>query len=252
MNSTKMNAYKMKHVVVVSKAVKACLWISAFAIALSVNAVYAGNFAINTETRTTPLVVDGSGNWYQTGAGTVTLNAGGSIVIKAPQWHTIIMTAAAGTSTININSGASFDYSGASGGGWSSGGGTNLYIGNANAAAIGIINVNGGSLGGEPLTDIVFGRSAAHGEVNISTGSILFGAAPVFTKGFINFTTSDAGAVGSLRVIGQNETYFQNLYTAGSLRFHGTNTGAFSDHFKVQGDTLIAEIPPRGTVITIR
>ena len=216
---------------------KACLSISVFAVVLSMNSAHAANLAISTETRTTPLVVGGTGNYYHTGAGTVTLNAGGSIVITDPQWGVIIMQSAAGTSTININSGGSFDYSGASGGG------NLLYIGNANAAAIGVINVNGGFLGGAPLTDIVFGRSGAHGEVNISTGSILFGAAPVFTDGFINFT-SVPGDSATLRVIGQDEAYFQGLYAAGNLRINGANTVTFSDYFQVVGDTLNAAVVP--------
>ena len=214
---------------------KAWLSISAFAVALSMHPAHAGNIAVNTETRTTPLVV-GAGDWYATAPGTVTLNAGGSIVITNASFQTILAQLSNGTSTININSGGSMDFSGASGNG------KGLYLGNASSTATGIINVNGGFLGGAPLTDIVFGRSSARGEVNISTGSILFGAAPTFESGFINFT-SDYGDSASLRVIGQNEAYFQGLFTAGTLRFQGGNTGTFSDHFQVNNDTLIVAVP---------
>jgi len=190
-------------------------------------------------------VVYNAPGYFQTGAGSsFTVNDGGSIVIQAPQWETIIMQNAAGTSTININSGASFDYSGASAGG------NMLYIGNANRDAFGVINVNGGFLGGEPLTDIVFGRSGAQGEVNISTGSVLFGDAPVFSRGFINFTTPGVGSEASLRVIEEDEAYFQSLYTSNNLRFQGTNTGAFSDYFDVQGDTLVV-VPEPSTALPL-
>ena len=206
-------------------------------IAFSVTAVYATT--IDTE------VVYNAPSFFQTGAGSsFTVNDGGSIVIQAPQWETIIMQQATGTSTININSGGSMDFSNASGKGVS------LWIGNANANAFGVINVNGGFLGGEPLTNIVFGRSGAHGEVNISTGSVLFGAAPVFSRGFINFTTPGVGSEASLRVIGKDEAYFQSLYASNNLRFQGTNTGEFSDYFDVQGDTLVI-VPEASTALLL-
>lgn len=209
----------------------------------------AANVAISDVSNGGPLTTTltvASGNWYQPGVGSVTgtlnINSGGSIVFTNASFETIIQQNAAGTSTININTGGSMDFSGAIGNG------STVFLGNNVATAIGIINLQGGMLNGTNLTNIIFGRDGGTGQLNILAGAVILGdSTPLFdvtnaglafgtnNNSFINFSL---GSTGTLAVTGANQTFYQSLWNSNDLRYGGTNTGLFSDHYQVTGNIL--------------
>ncbi len=82
------------------------------------------------------------------------------------------------------------------------------------------------------------------------TGSVTFGIAPTVSgTSPINFLK---GSGGSLTVTGYGASDYQAWWTAGSLKFDGSNTGNFADIFDVSGATLKLKPKVIGTMITIR
>lgn len=205
--------------------------------------VKAANVAINNGTLTTSLNVAGPNDYYQSAGGTLDVNSGGSITVSNPRFESIFMQDAAGTSIININTGGSLDFSGATGFG------TTLFLGNNRLTAIAIINVQGGIFDGSGLTNIIFGRDNGIGQMNISSGSVILGdSTPLFdtngggtpvestrTNSYINFAD---GSTGTLAITGATLTTYQNWWNTGDLRFGGNNTGTFDEHFIVSGNVL--------------
>ena len=184
----------------------------------------------------------GSGSHFQPTSLTLDINSGGTLEITNPTYETIFQQNAAGTTTVNINSSGTMDFSGASGNG------ARLFLGNARSDAIGIINLNGGIFDGSGLTtEIVFGRDGAHGEFNISAGTATFGTTPDFQNGSIDFT---AGSTGILRVSSGSQAYYEGLFTEGNLTHDGSHAGNFSDHFHTSGEyvaligVVLPEPPP--------
>lgn len=196
---------------------------------------HAANLAVGAANPLTTTITVGSGNYFQMDAAapaTLAINSGGKVAVTGADFETIIGQNWSGTSTINLNAGGSLDFSGATGNG------RTLYIGNNIAAAIGIVNVQGGSINGGTLTTIVFGRAGATGQMNISAGSVIFGALPTFgtaAANFINFTT---GSTGTLTVTGANQTFYEGLFATQDLRYNGSFAGSFTDNFVVNGSTL--------------
>ncbi len=197
-----------------------------------------------SNTITTTLTVNGTGNYFQGVGQTIDINSGGTLEILAPQWDSIIQQNAVGTSTINVNAGGTLDASSASGGG------VNFYVGNNVAGAVGILHLNGGTINGAGLTNFVLGRLGATGNFNISAGTATLGSLSIGTgTGVINFT---AASTGTLTFTGADLAFYQTLFTNGNLTNAGVNTGAFADHFQVSGETVaLLGVTLPGSVPTI-
>lgn len=202
---------------------------------------------------TSTVNVSGTGNWYQIGGSTATydINSGGSIVVTNPQYESMIGQNASGPVTLNLNTGGSMNFSGATGGG------AILFVGNNLTSAIGILNLNGGTFDGSGITNFILGRDSGTGQVNISAGSMTIGdSTPLFdavvtngkvagTSSYINFTS---GSTGTLAITGYDLAAYTALWNANDLRFAGANSGAFADHFQVSGNTL-SVIPEPSTAL---
>ncbi len=56
-----------------------------------------------------------------------------------------------------------------------------------------------------------------------------------------------SGSQMSLTITGADQTFYQSLYTAGDLRFEGSNANPFANHFQVSGATLSLIPEPSST-----
>ncbi len=196
------------------------------AFAASTLAATAGNVAVGGNI-TTPTTI-ASGDFWQSNGTTTTIQSGGSLVVTDASWETIIQQAAAGTSTLTVETGGSLDFSGASGNG------TRFFVGNSNGN--GILNLNGGSLIGATLTEFSIGREGATGTFNINAGTATVGHLEVDSDGTstVNFGEN---STGELTVTGWSTSNFEALWNDGKLTYNGAQTGSFSDHFQVSGVT---------------
>jgi hypothetical protein len=199
----------------------------------------------------------GGGNYWHAGIGigniTTNINNGVTLTIKDPGHVTMVQQNQSGTSTININAGGKLDASNVevdddviSGGSW-------FHFANNVDGAVGIINVNGGTLDGSGFTKVVFGRDGGDGILNISNGgAVTFSVTPTMSNdanstGVINFIGSNAG---SYTVAGADKAYYKALFTNGELQRNGSSNGNFSDYFSVTGSTLtVIPEPPSGALL---
>lgn len=208
----------------------------------------AANIALIPGPLTTTQTVAGA-DWFQTApSGTYDINAGGNLVFTNAFYQTSIGQNGNGTFTVNLNTGGIMDFSGASGVGRA------IWLGNNQTTQTGILNINGGTFDGSGINEFILGRASATGIININSGTMSVGTTFVFGTpkssvngtGYLNFGT---GSTGALTVTGQNQTYYEGLWTAGNLKFNGTNTGAFADHFLVTGATLTVIPEPSSLVL---
>lgn len=86
----------------------------------------------------------------------------------------------------------------------------------------------------------------AHSFLTISGGVVDLGSMFTPTTGYINFT---AGSTGVLDIAAADQTYYETLWTNGSLRYDSANDGTFADHFVVNGGVLTAIPEPSGNVL---
>lgn len=179
----------------------------------------------------------GSGQ-LKTDGETSTIQSGGTLEFTTPSWESILQAGdiADGTTTINIETGGTMTWAGASGNG------TRLFLGNQSAGSTGIINLNGGTFAGANLTEFVFGRNTATGLFNITAGTAEFGNLTLGSgTSIIDFTS---GSTGSLTVTGYDQTAYETLWNAGNLTSAGSNTGTFAENFSVTGATITAVAVP--------
>ncbi len=190
----------------------------------------------------TLIVDDDKGSCFQSVGQTIHIDRGGTLKILAPQWDTIIQQQVEGSSTININSGGTLD------GSATSNGGVNFFVGNQDAGAIGILNLNGGVLRGSGFTNFVLGRKGATGHLNIIAGTATLGSLVIGTgTGVIDFS---ADSTGALTVTGADQTFYKKLFAAGNLTHAGSGRGTFTDHFQVLGSTItLATESPSGALL---
>ena len=84
-----------------------------------------------------------------------------------------------------------------------------------------ILNLDGGTFDGSGLTDFVLGRAGAKGHLNISAGTAILGNLAIGPgTGVIDFTT---GSTEPLTISGTDQTFYEGLFTAGSLTHAGSN-----------------------------
>jgi hypothetical protein len=100
----------------------------------------------------------------------------------------------------------------------------------------GTLQFNGGTtvanyLNMTDATSVVFGGTTAG---SFSLDSLAFDPLnlPNVTLNWLS------GSKMSLTVTGQNQAYYESLWTDSRLQFNGANTGSFGDHFVVSGATL--------------
>ncbi len=169
------------------------------AFAASTLAATAAQVAVNGDIVGTTTV--GSGDFWQSNGTTTTIKNGGTLAITNPSWETIVQHNAAGTSTIIVETGGTFDFSNATGNG------TRMFLGNANGGANAILTLDGGTLNGATLTEFVIGRENASGTFNINGGTATVGNLDV-RNGTVNFGENSTGA---LTVTGWDTSNFEAL-----------------------------------------
>ncbi|HEY9249053.1 MAG TPA: autotransporter-associated beta strand repeat-containing protein, partial [Rariglobus sp.] len=170
---------------------------------------------------------------------TLQLNGSGATNYQFSTYN--IGNASAGTAGAVLNSGAKISY----------GAGTTLGIGNA---AVGLLTINGGSLGGDTMTSVAVGRTGGTGRLIINSGSVSIGTGKV-----LNIDMSDtAGGSGRVDVNGGTLSVADNMnigyaqtatggtatlnitngaVTAGTLNF-GNNSTAGSGSLTMTGGAL--------------
>ncbi|MCK4564150.1 MAG: hypothetical protein KAU94_05720 [Verrucomicrobia bacterium] len=177
----------------------------------------------------------GSGDYLQSGQASWTLdiNSGGVLEVSKPRWETVFQQDVAGTSMVNIATGGTISFTN------TTGRGRRFFVGNAaGGAAVGIINLKGGTILGERLAEFSLGRDGAEGYLNISGGAATVGSLVMGTGGTgggtakIDFT---AGSTGTLSVVGKDVAFFERLFISGQLTHNGISSGNFTNHFHTDG-----------------
>jgi len=206
---------------------------------------FQGSQFVNTQWTVDGGTLGTTQNQTWTSGSLLTLNAGGTIDVNSGRDmiinnSTFIMnggTANVGDGFSVVNN-ATFTMNGGMfnvGGGFATGfapsGTLNLNAGTITAGGdlggkLGNLTVNFGALGAGSLS--VTGVAA---DVN----SIVYDWA--------------AGSLMALTIAGADQTFYENLFTAGDLLFEGSNAGAFSDNFVVSGETL-SLVPEPASVTT--
>lgn len=111
--------------------------------------------------------------------------------------------------------------------------GNNLEFGTTGAVII-----NGGSVTVGGKLKVATSASYAFLTFGAGNGSVTAGQLIDFrgnTQPYVDFLT---GSGGTLDLVGADQVYYEDLWTAGQLRVDGANTGVFADHFAVVGSAL--------------
>ncbi|MFA6287562.1 MAG: autotransporter-associated beta strand repeat-containing protein [Opitutaceae bacterium] len=172
---------------------------------------------------------------------TLRLNGSGATNYQFSQYN--IGNASAGTAGAVLNTGAKISYSA----------GTTLGIGNA---AVGLLTINGGSLGGDTNTSVAVGRTSGTGRLIINSGSVSIGTGKIFEidkgdtaggSGVVDMNGGTLTVVGNMNV-GQAQTgtggtatlnITNGTVTAGTINFGNAST-AGSGSLAMTGGTLYA------------
>jgi len=205
---------------------------------------FQGSQFINTQWTVDGGTLGTTQNQTWTSGSLLTLNAGGAIDVNSGRDMIIDnSTFIVNGGTANVGDGftvknATFTMNGGTfnvGGGFATGfapsGTLNLNAGTITAGGdlggrLGNLTVNFGALGAGSL---------AVGGVAADVSSLVYDWA--------------AGSLMSLTIAGADQTFYENLFTAGELLFEGSNAGSFSDNFVVSGETL-SLVPEPASITT--
>ena len=94
----------------------------------------------------------------------------------------------------------------------------------------GTLNISGRlDMAMTPDQCLIFSGNGKRGDVTIGATGIVYG------DSFVNF---ESGSLGSLTIVGYDESQFKEDYTNGNILFDGLNTAVFEEIFSVSGETL--------------